>query len=73
MAAEEVATVVVDKGSGMCKAEFVGDDAFCAVSPSIIDRPKTPGIMVNTEQKDGAAWPFSVGRVVCLVNSVNKD
>jgi len=53
MAAEdEVAAMVVDNGSGMCKAGFAGDDAPRAVFPSIVGRPKMPGIMVGMDQKD---------------------
>ena len=37
---EEVAALVVDNGSGMCKAGFAGDDAPRAVFPSIVGRPK---------------------------------
>jgi len=49
---EEVAALVVDNGSGMCKAGFAGDDAPRAVFPSIVGRPKMPGIMVGMDQKD---------------------
>merc|ERR1712045_867142 len=49
---EEVAAIVVDNGSGMCKAGFAGDDAPRAVFPSIVGRPKMPGIMVGMDQKD---------------------
>jgi len=49
---EEVAALVVDNGSGMCKAGFAGDDAPRAVFPSIVGRPKHPGIMVGMDQKD---------------------
>ena len=52
MAEEEVAAVVADNGSGTCNTEFAGDDAPRVELPSIIDRPKMPGIMVDTEQKD---------------------
>jgi len=52
MADEEVAALVMDNGSGMCKAGFAGDDAPRAVFPSIIGRPKMPGIMVGMDQKD---------------------
>jgi len=52
MAEEEVAALVVDNGSGMCKAGFAGDDAPRAVFPSIVGRPKRPGIMVGMDQKD---------------------
>ncbi|KAL9139838.1 actin [Amphidinium carterae] len=54
MAEEEIAalivhnsstTLVVDNGSGMCKAGFAGDDAPCAVFSSIVGRPKMSGTM----------------------------
>lgn len=44
---EEVQALVIDNGSGMCKAGFAGDDAPRAVFPSIVGRPKHPGIMVS--------------------------
>ena len=47
-----MAAVVADNGSGTCNSEFAGDDAPRVELPSIIDRPKMPGIMVDTEQKD---------------------
>jgi actin beta/gamma 1 len=49
---EDVQALVVDNGSGMCKAGFAGDDAPRAVFPSIVGRPKMPGIMVGMDQKD---------------------
>jgi len=52
MGEEDVAALVVDNGSGMCKAGFAGDDAPRAVFPSIVGRPKMPGIMVGMDQKD---------------------
>jgi actin beta/gamma 1 len=52
MGDEEAAALVVDNGSGMCKAGFAGDDAPRAVFPSIVGRPKMPGIMVGMDQKD---------------------
>ena len=52
MSEEEVQALVVDNGSGMCKAGFAGDDAPRAVFPSIVGRPKHPGIMVGMDQKD---------------------
>merc|ERR1711871_920566 len=42
----------VDNGSGMCKAGFAGDDAPRAVFPSIVGRPRQPGVMVGMGQKD---------------------
>eukprot|EP00753_Platysulcus_tardus_P016376 PLAT5650.1.p1 GENE.PLAT5650.1~~PLAT5650.1.p1 ORF type:complete len:403 (-),score=106.72 PLAT5650.1:276-1406(-) len=52
MDGEDVQALVVDNGSGMCKAGFAGDDAPRAVFPSIVGRPKHPGIMVGMDQKD---------------------
>jgi len=52
MADEEVQALVVDNGSGMCKAGFAGDDAPRAVFPSIVGRPRHKGVMVGMGQKD---------------------
>ncbi|XP_067834939.1 actin, cytoplasmic 2-like isoform X2 [Heptranchias perlo] len=40
MGDDEIAALVVDNGSGMCKAGFAGDDAPRAVFPSIVGRPR---------------------------------
>lgn len=37
---EDVAAVVIDNGSGMCKAGFGGDDAPRSVFPSLVGRPR---------------------------------
>merc|ERR1711878_44638 len=42
MCDEDVAALVVDNGSGMCKAVF----------PSIVGRPRHQGVMVGMGQKD---------------------
>ncbi|KAF6770858.1 hypothetical protein AHF37_10611 [Paragonimus kellicotti] len=52
MAEEEIQALVVDNGSGMCKAGFAGDDAPRAVFPSIVGRPRHQGVMVGMGQKD---------------------
>merc|ERR1712227_842567 len=52
MCDEDVAALVVDNGSGMCKAGFAGDDAPRAVFPSIVGRPRHQGVMVCMGQKD---------------------
>ncbi|GBN32225.1 Actin, adductor muscle [Araneus ventricosus] len=52
MCDDEVAALVVDNGSGMCKAGCAGDDAPRAVFPSIVDRPRHQGVMVGMGQKD---------------------
>lgn len=44
--------VVIDNGSGLCKAGFSGEEAPRAVFPCIVGRPKVPGIMIGTEKKD---------------------
>jgi len=52
MCDEDTAALVVDNGSGMCKAGFAGDDAPRAVFPSIVGRPRHQGVMVGMGQKD---------------------
>jgi len=49
---EETAALVIDNGSGMCKAGFAGDDAPRAVFPSVVGRAKYPGVMVGMGNKD---------------------
>eukprot|EP00095_Tigriopus_kingsejongensis_P011048 snap_masked-scaffold23_size669530-processed-gene-0.3 protein:Tk11048 transcript:snap_masked-scaffold23_size669530-processed-gene-0.3-mRNA-1 annotation:"cytoplasmic type 5" len=49
---DEIAALVVDNGSGMCKAGFAGDDAPRAVFPSIVGRPRHVGVMVGMGKKD---------------------
>ena len=48
----DMQALVIDNGSGMCKCGFSGDDAPRAVFPSIVGRPKNPGIMVGMDAKD---------------------
>jgi len=52
MCDDEAAPLVIDNGSGMCKAGFAGDDAPRAVFPSIVGRPRHQGVMVGMGQKD---------------------
>src|SRR5690606_31196392 len=49
---EEVQALVIDNGSGMCKAGFAGDDAPRAVFPSIVGRPRHTGVMVGMGEKE---------------------
>jgi len=49
---DDVAALVIDNGSGMCKAGFAGDDAPRAVFPSIVGRPRHTGVMLGLTQKD---------------------
>jgi hypothetical protein len=46
---EEVTAVVIDNGSGTCKAGFAGDDAPRSVFSTVVGRPKVPGIMVGLD------------------------
>ena len=45
-------SVVIDNGSGMCKAGLSGEDAPRAVFPAITGTAKTESIMMGTENKD---------------------
>jgi actin-related protein len=49
---DDVKCLVVDNGSGMCKAGFAGDDAPRSVFPSVVGRPRHQGVMVGMGQKD---------------------
>lgn len=49
MTEQEQAAIVIDNGSGMCKAGVAGDDAPSASFPSVVGRPKMPGIMVGMD------------------------
>ncbi|KAK0205071.1 actin 1 [Desarmillaria ectypa] len=49
---DDIAALVIDNGSGMCKAGFAGDDAPRAVFPSIVGRPRLHNVMVGMGNKD---------------------
>lgn len=60
---DDIAALVVDNGSGMCKAGFAGDDAPRAVFPSIVGRPRhqvwgcgrDPGLLLGWEPRQKKA------------------
>ncbi|KAH8309406.1 hypothetical protein KR059_009217 [Drosophila kikkawai] len=52
MGDEKKVAVVLDNGSGLCKAGFAGDVAPCAVFPSIVGRPLHQGVMIGMGQKE---------------------
>ncbi|VDM49496.1 unnamed protein product [Toxocara canis] len=52
MSDEKAAAIIVDKGSGMCKSEFAGDEAPRAVSSSAVGRSSHQDSMVGTGQRD---------------------
>lgn len=49
---DEIQAIVIDNGSGMCKAGFAGDDAPRAVFPSLVGRPKYQGVMIGMTHKE---------------------
>ena len=49
---DNIAALVIDNGSGMCKSGFAGDDAPRAVFPSIVGRPRYKNTMVGMGEKD---------------------
>mmetsp|Transcript_162982 Transcript_162982/g.313067 ORF Transcript_162982/g.313067 Transcript_162982/m.313067 type:complete len:379 (-) Transcript_162982:114-1250(-) len=48
----EITALVVDNGSGMCKAGFAGDEAPRCVFPSLVGRPRQQRILLGTDTKD---------------------
>jgi actin-related protein len=57
--------VVIDNGSGLCKAGFARADAPKAVFPNIVGRPRMPGIIVNDESRE-----IYIGDEACARSSV---
>ncbi|XP_052799241.1 actin-5-like [Mya arenaria] len=49
---DEIAGVIIDNGSGMCKAGFAGDDAPRAVFPALTGRPRFDLVMAGMGAKD---------------------
>ncbi|KZV87864.1 Actin/actin-like protein [Exidia glandulosa HHB12029] len=49
---DDIAAVVIDNGSGMCKAGCSGDDAPRAVFPAIVGRPRQQAWMIGMGNKD---------------------
>ena len=68
MCDDEVAALVVDNGSGMCKAGFAGDDAPRAVFPSIVGRPRHQGVMVGMGQKDSYVVSVEHRKLILIGN-----
>lgn len=50
--ADQPSAVVIDNGSGMCKAGIAGDDQPSTSFPSLIGRPRNPGIIVGGDTKE---------------------
>ena len=52
MADELVNAVVIDNGSGMCKAGFAGEEAPRAIFPAMVGKPRFQGVMPGLDVKD---------------------
>ena len=52
LADDKTASLVLDNGSGICKAGFAGDQAPRAIFPSIVGRPRHQAVMEGMDQKD---------------------
>jgi actin-related protein len=50
---EKMPAVVIDNGSGYCKAGLSGDDSPRTAFPTIVGKPKLPSIIVGMDQKEG--------------------
>nr|AED86986.1 actin I [Nyctotherus ovalis] len=48
----EIKAMVIDNGSGMCKAGFAGEQQPRTVFPEVIGRPKNPGVLIGIGTKD---------------------
>ena len=44
--------IIIDNGSGMCKAGFSGDEAPKASFPNIVGRPRFKNVMSGMDHKD---------------------
>ncbi|THD28202.1 Actin alpha anomalous [Fasciola hepatica] len=49
---EKTQAIVIDNGSGVCKAGFAGDDVPFTVFPCVVGRMKHTGVMVGRKEKD---------------------
>jgi actin-related protein len=52
MSEEKGIPIVIDNGSGMCKAGFSGEDAPRTSFPSIVGQPKYKTCVVGTNKTD---------------------
>ena len=52
MQAEDNKAIIIDNGSGMCKAGFSGEDKPRCSFPSIVGFPKTESVLIGIEKRD---------------------
>jgi hypothetical protein len=71
MCDEDAAALVVDNGSGMCKAGFAGDDAPRAVFPSIVGRPRHQVRGLGTGPRMRAS--ILTGTYVCIIRGSTNN
>lgn len=64
---DEVSTLVIDNGSGMCKAGFSGDEAPRSVFPSIVGRPKYRQEILGTSNKDAFVGDEAAAKAGVLI------
>ncbi len=70
---DDVAAIVLDNGSGMCKAGFAGDDAPRAVFPAIVGRPRyTVSFFPIQAIDDGIEEIHFKGKTHLLLGAVQK-
>ena len=49
---EEVSAIVIDNGTGYCKAGLAGEEAPRTVVPSLIGRPLMQGVLKDLDTKE---------------------
>jgi len=49
---DEARALVIDNGSGMCKAGFAGEDVPCSVFSAMVGRPRHQSVMIGTDQHE---------------------
>ncbi len=66
---DEPAAIVIDNGSGMCKAGLSGEDAPRAVFPGIVGRPKYHQIMVGMNNNSSYIGDSALSRAgICTLH-----
>lgn len=70
MCDDDVAALVVDNGSGMCKAGFAGDDAPRAVFPSIVGRPRHQVSKLNFNLFPDSNSQFSLFPIIYIISKL---
>ena len=66
MCDDDIAALVIDNGSGMCKAGFAGDDAPRAVFPSIVGRPRHQVIVKTSSRLEIKLYTFKM--ILCILS-----